>query len=76
MSISKEHPNYQPYLLESHKLSQEVNARLKALASQYGEGEEGIRLARALQIEEAERRRALQEQFGLLEGERRGSEVS
>jgi len=71
MPISKDHPNYQAYLLESHRLSQAANARLKALAAEFGEGEEGVRLARELQVEEAELRRALQERFGLLEDEAR-----
>lgn len=65
MSISKDHPNYQAYLQESHKLSLEVSERMKLIASQYGEGEEGIRLAKALQIEEAERRKMLQGKFQL-----------
>ena len=71
MPIRKDHPNYQAYLLESHRLSQAAETRLKALAAEFGEGEEGVRLARELQVEEAELRRALQERFGLLEDEAR-----
>jgi|GEM_PF-6568207 hypothetical protein len=71
MPIRKDHPNYQAYLAESHRLSQAAEARLKALAAEFGEGEEGVRLARELQVEEAELRRALQERFGLLEDEAR-----
>jgi hypothetical protein len=63
MLISKDHPNYQSYLRASHQLSLEMSARLQAVAETYGENEEGVNLARALQVEEAKRRKTLQQMF-------------
>lgn len=66
MSI-KEHPNYGLYIKESHTLSVEISARMQDIATRLGDSEEGAVQAKALHLEEARRRKELQQKFGLLD---------